>query len=165
MASLNAVMSPIGTSGAIFPPLNSSLGPLGQSVLTTGVPNARASVRVFGDPSHLDDKTKTAARRIHAHGLSVKPGNATLSAMPNCRACSSRASRSWPSPKIISLASRCFATSAKACSQVGKSFCSVNRPTPSTTGSASFASHGCSTGSVAAASIAGLTVGLRTTVT
>ena len=68
-ACASASASPMSTKGAIRPALRSSLGPLGQSVLTTGIPSAIASVNVLGDPSHREDKTNTDARLIQAQGL------------------------------------------------------------------------------------------------
>ena len=46
-----AAGSPTGTSWPCASPFRISAGPLGQSVLTTGAPQARAWTRTFGEPS------------------------------------------------------------------------------------------------------------------
>jgi hypothetical protein len=51
----------MGTSGPKRPSASTSRGPLGQSVATTGVPSAMASVRTFGEPSQRDESANTLA--------------------------------------------------------------------------------------------------------
>ena len=57
-----ASTSSTATSGATSPPARISRGPEGQSVATTGVPSASASVKAFGDPSQREASTNSAAR-------------------------------------------------------------------------------------------------------
>ena len=61
IASAMAASSPSPTSRPYRPPSRISRGPLGQSVLTTGAPQASAWIRTPGRPSWRDDRTKTPA--------------------------------------------------------------------------------------------------------
>ena len=58
MASANASALPTCVRRPHLPFSRISAGPEGQSVDTTGVPQARASTMTFPNPSSLDDKTK-----------------------------------------------------------------------------------------------------------
>jgi hypothetical protein len=58
--------------------------PDGQSVLTTGQPQASASIKTLGKPSNVDDSTNTAARAMWANGLATKPAKLTSSARSSC---------------------------------------------------------------------------------
>ena len=56
--------SPTGTSGPYLPCSKISAGPLGQSVLTTGQPQAKASAITLPNPSQAEERTKTEARAM-----------------------------------------------------------------------------------------------------
>src|SRR4029450_769866 len=76
IALASAGASPGGTSRPNLPLRRISLAPLGQSMATTGVPTASASMRTVGSPSKREDKASTAERAMQAYGLSTKPGRA-----------------------------------------------------------------------------------------
>ena len=59
--SANAIESSTGTSKPYLFSPKISLGPLLQSVATTLQPQAKASSKELGNPSHLDDNTYTSA--------------------------------------------------------------------------------------------------------
>ena len=82
-----AASSPTGTSRPKRPPSRISAGPLGQSVLTTGQPQASASAITLQKPSWRELTARTDARAIQANGLAVKPGKSTSSATPRPAAC------------------------------------------------------------------------------
>jgi hypothetical protein len=46
-----------------------SIGPVSQSVATTGQPNAIASINAFGNPSALEDETNRRAAAIIGYGF------------------------------------------------------------------------------------------------
>src|SRR5687767_6508519 len=73
IASASAGASPTGTRGPQRPASRISDGPLGQSVLTTRVPQAIASARTFPNPSNIEDKTNTAEAFIYGNGLPTNP--------------------------------------------------------------------------------------------
>jgi hypothetical protein len=78
--------SPTGTSGPYLPCSKISAGPLGQSELTTGQPQAKASAITLPNPSQAEERTKTEARAMQAKGFSTNPGNAMSSVTPSRRA-------------------------------------------------------------------------------
>ena len=82
IAAAKALVSPAGTSKPSVPFRIIVLGPLGQSKLITGNPQAIASQSTLGKPSNLDDKTKTSDSRNFPNGSVVRPGKLTLSVKP-----------------------------------------------------------------------------------
>ena len=101
IASARAPSSEIGTRCPSRPPSRISLGPLGQLVLTTGVPQARASMSTVGNPSQSDERTKTAAFFIKLCGFLTKPGREKSLVKPSWSAKFWSDSFSFPSPRII----------------------------------------------------------------
>src|SRR6185437_12299978 len=75
--SASASSSPTGTRSPYRPPSRISLGPLRQSVATTGAPQKSASIRTDGRPSHLDESTNAAAPTMYGYGLPTQPGKLT----------------------------------------------------------------------------------------
>ena len=60
--------SPISKPNSLSP--KTSLGPVGQVWnAATGAPQAIASINTLGNPSNLDDSTKTVARDMKRYGL------------------------------------------------------------------------------------------------
>ena len=142
-AAASAFASPTGTKGAIRPPSSISLGPEGQSVETTGVPTAIASVSTLPDPSANDDRTKRLDFAIQAQGVSTNPGSCTRSARPVSAIIFSKLARSGPSPRIKSREGTVSFMSRKASKSVWWSLFFVSLPTVMRTGSSKFSlSHG-----------------------
>ena len=57
IAELSADSLSTGTNVPHLPSCSISRGPLGQSVLMTGVPQASASISTVGSPSQKDERT------------------------------------------------------------------------------------------------------------
>ena len=148
MASARRSGSRQGTSLPYLPPSSISHGPLGQLVLTTGHPHAKASMSTAGKPSHAEDRTNIETRAIQAKGFSVRPKRQTSSAMPSASIIFCRRGRSRPSPSTTSRMGRFARASAKALINVGKSFCMRRRPTARSTGGSPGASQGWSSGAL-----------------
>src|SRR5690606_23911204 len=73
-ASAIASLSPTGTNRPHLPSSSISLAPPTLLVLTTAVPQASACMSAFGQPSVMEELTKTLARRIHGNGFAKNPG-------------------------------------------------------------------------------------------
>ena len=149
IAAARAAGSPTGTSGPTRPPSRTSLEPEGQSVLTQGHPQANASMRTPHRPSYFEDTTNTAARRMHAKGLSTHPGRETISVNPFLRTMRSRRCRQDPSPRMRSRSGRFRTAISKAWISVGKSLTRDSRPAARMIGGPGAENHGWSGGSAA----------------
>ena len=105
MALASAAASPTGTRAPSRPSWRISRGPLGQSVETTRVPAASASISTVGSPSQAEESTNSADAGHVGHGVVAEAGKRHVARPRPARAASaSSAGRSSPSPRIISRA-------------------------------------------------------------
>ena len=125
---------PTGTNGPHLPSSRTSRGPLGQSVLTTGVPQAMAWMSTFGMPSCVEANTNSRDLAMNAKGFTWNPGKSTRCATPSSWVSLTRLRLSIPSPRTTRRTSRCCATTAKARISVAWSFCGSRRPADRMTG-------------------------------
>ena len=133
MAAAKACSSSGGTSTPSTPSVMISRGPLAQSKLITGRPQAIASHKALGKPSRREDKTNRSACCMFSKGCRVKPGKDARPCRPRSSRTRSRSGRRGPSPQITSDHSGCFgATRAKAPSRRSNPFSSHRRPKATT---------------------------------
>src|SRR5262249_20276966 len=86
IARARASMSPGAKSLPQRPSSRISAGPLGQSVLITGVPHCMASMRTVGRPSYFEERTNSALFLIQPYGLVTNPGIKTSDPTPKLSA-------------------------------------------------------------------------------
>ena len=95
--------TPLRPRSALAPPSIPSRiicrGPLGQSKLTAGTPQAMASQSAIGKPSVWDVMANKSAPSSTEYGSSAHPLNFTRSATPKALASSLKASSSEPTPQ------------------------------------------------------------------